>query len=389
MSKEKLVPKLRFSGFDDEWGEVKLGEIFDIKNGLNKGKEFFGKGIQILNYMDVNKHEFNTEKMIEGLVELTEDEIERFSVKPNDLFFTRTSETSDEIGLTSAYIGNEVNCVFSGFILRARPKIGLNSLFYAYYFRSPQQRNNIIKYSSITTRALISGANLSKMKIRLPQAEEQNNIAKFLQIIDKKIELLEKKHQYYQDFKKYLMQQIFAQKLRFDFHDDWEIKKLGEITQINTGKKDVKDKKDDGKYPFFVRSEKIERIDSYSFDGEAILIPGDGKIGEVYHYINGKFDYHQRVYKISDFHNDVFGKYIYYYLEKNFLRQAMKNTAKATVDSLRMDTLTKMPIELPSFEEQIKIANSLTFTDEKINLAKNDIDVVNKFKKALLQQMFV
>ena len=76
--------------------------------------------------MDVNKHEFNTEKMIEGLVELTEDEIERFSVKPNDLFFTRTSETSDEIGLTSAYIGNEVNCVFSGFILRARPKIGLN-----------------------------------------------------------------------------------------------------------------------------------------------------------------------------------------------------------------------------------------------------------------------
>ena len=78
-----------------------------------------------------------------------------------------------------------------------------------------------------------------------------------------------------------------------------------------------------------------------------------------------------------------------HYLEKNFLRQAMKNTAKATVDSLRMDTLTKMPIELPSFEEQIKIANSLTFTDEKINLAKNNIDVANKFKKGLLQQMFI
>jgi len=58
MVDEKLVPKLRFTGFDDKWGEVKLGEIFDIKNGLNKGKEFFGKGIQILNYMDVNKHEF-------------------------------------------------------------------------------------------------------------------------------------------------------------------------------------------------------------------------------------------------------------------------------------------------------------------------------------------
>jgi type I restriction enzyme S subunit len=73
----------------------------------------------------------------------------------------------------------------------------------------------------------------------------------------------------------------------------------------------------------------------------------------------------------------------------SLFKTSHENTAKATVDSLRMDTLTKMPIELPSFEEQIKIANSLTFTDEKINLAKNNIDVANKFKKGLLQQMFI
>ena len=151
----------------------------------------------------------------------------------------------------------------------------------------------------------------------------------------------------------------------------------------------VKDKKDDGKYLFFVRSEKVERIDSYSFDGEAILIPGDGKIGEVYHYINGKFDFHQRVYKISDFKIDIHGKYIYYYLEKNFLKQAMKNTAKATVDSLRLDTLTKMPIEVPSLEEQIKIANTLSIADEKISLIENDVNIMKDFKKGLLQQMFV
>ena len=268
--------------------------------------------------------------------------------------------------------------------------IKINNGFLNQYINTEIYQKEFLKRSLLlAVPQKINLKDLNETIIKYPSKNEQEKISKFFNAIDKKIELLEKKHNYYQNFKKYLMQQIFAHKLRFDFHDDWEIKKLGEITQINTGKKDVKDKKDDGKYPFFVRSEKIERIDSYSFDGEAILIPGDGKIGEVYHYINGKFDYHQRVYKISDFHNDVFGKYIYYYLEKNFLRQAMKNTAKATVDSLRMDTLTKMPIELPSFEEQIKIANSLTFTDEKINLAKNDIDVVNKFKKALLQQMFV
>ena len=161
--------------------------------------------------MDVNKYEFNTENTIEGLVDLTDEEIERYSVKPNDLFFTRTSETSDEIGLTSAYIGNPIKCVFSGFLLRARPKIDLNSLFIAYYLRTQKQRNNIIKFSSITTRALISRGNLSKMKINIPTLEEQNKITDLFVILDKKINLLEKKYHEYQDFKQYMMQQIFTQ----------------------------------------------------------------------------------------------------------------------------------------------------------------------------------
>lgn len=165
--------------------------------------------------MDVNKYELNTENTIKGLVELTDDEIERYSVKPNDLFFTRTSETSEEIGLTSAYMGNTIKCVFSGFLLRARPKIDLNSLFFAYYLRSPRQRNNIIKFSSITTRALISGGNLSKMKIKYPSIEEQNKIANLFLILDKKVELLERKYREYQCFKKYLMQKLFAQELQF------------------------------------------------------------------------------------------------------------------------------------------------------------------------------
>lgn len=214
MSEEKLVPKLRFNGFNENWNEDKFENIFDIKNGLNKGKDYFGKGIQILNYMDVNNYELNTENTIKGLVELNDEEIKRYSVKPNDLFFTRTSETSEEIGLTSAYVGKEIKCVFSGFLLRARPKMDVNSLFFAYYFRSPKQRNNIIKFSSITTRALISGGNLSKMKIKFPNIGEQNKITKLFLILNKKIQLLEKKYQYYQDFKKYLMQQIFTQKLR-------------------------------------------------------------------------------------------------------------------------------------------------------------------------------
>ena len=410
MSKEKLVPKLRFSGFDDEWGEVKLGEIFDIKNGLNKGKEFFGKGIQILNYMDVNKHEFNTEKMIEGLVELTEDEIERFSVKPNDLFFTRTSETSDEIGLTSAYIGNEVNCVFSGFILRARPKIGLNSLFYAYYFRSPQQRNNIIKYSSITTRALISGANLSKMKIRLPQAEEQNNIAKFLQIIDKKIELLEKKHQYYQDFKKYLMQQIFAQKLRFaDYNDAWKevtLKDIGTfyrghsynstnvvdngllVLRSNNIQNNVLDFSEDGLQ--FVDKECKKELELQKNDIVICMSNGTRSlVGKSAEY-TGNYANKLTVGAFCSIFRTKNKLAKYLFQTENYKKNLYLILAGTNINNLKNTDLEKFKFNIPVNESEInKIHDLFTSIDNKIESNQKQLQEIIVFKKGLLQQMFV
>lgn len=91
--------------------------------------------------------------------------------------------------------------------------------------------------------------------------------------------------------------------LRFPgFEEEWEVKKLGEISEIKTGSKDTQNKVEDGLYPFFVRSNSVERINTYSFDGEAILTSGDGVgVGKNIHYINGKFDFHQRVYSIRNF----------------------------------------------------------------------------------------
>ena len=89
----------------------------------------------------------------------------------------------------------------------------------------------------------------------------------------------------------------------------WEIKRLRFLCSVKTGEKDTIDKIDSGEYPFFVRSQTIERIDTYSFDEEAVLTAGDGVgVGKVFHYIDGKFDYHQRVYKFSHF-KEVLGKF--------------------------------------------------------------------------------
>ncbi len=207
------------------------------------------------------------------------------------------------------------------------------------------------------------------------------------EVIDKFIKLNLQINSLDEHIKKYSLE-LLLPKNNIPSPSNWITLKLGDISSISTGNKDLKDNKSDGKYPFFVRSKEIKRIDTYSYDGEAILIPGDGKIGEIYHYIIGKFDYHQRVYKISDFDKNILGKYVFYYMQQHFLREAKINSAKATVDSLRLSTIKNMKIKVPEYEKQIKITQYLESIDKKIELTNKEIKLLKKYKKGLLQQMF-
>lgn len=132
----------------------------------------------------------------------------------------------------------------------------------------------------------------------------------------------------------------------------WEVQRLRYLASIKTGDRDTVDRQDDGKYPFFVRSQTVERIDSWSFDGEAVLTAGDGVgVGKVFHYVNGKFDYHQRVYRFSDFRS-VTGKYFFRYFKAMLRFEVLQGTAKSTVDSLRLPMLKDFPVLVPPLAEQ-------------------------------------
>ena len=151
----------------------------------------------------------------------------------------------------------------------------------------------------------------------------------------------------------------------------WEEVSVKDLMKIETGSRNTEDKIDDGKYPFFVRSQTVEHIDSFHYDCEAVLTAGDGVgTGKVFHYINGKFDAHQRVYVMSQF-KDVLGKYFYYWFSKNFFAEVAKYTAKSSVDSVRRQMIAGMVIPLPSIEEQQKIVGILSDIDTLItNLQK-------------------
>jgi type I restriction enzyme S subunit len=169
---------------------------------------------------------------------------------------------------------------------------------------------------------------------------------------------------------------------------DWDVQPISRIAKITTGSKNTQDKVDTGLYPFFVRSQVIERINSYSYDGEAILTAGDGVgTGKVFHYINGKFDIHQRVYKISDFSNDINGYYFYLYFSNNFYNRIMQMTAKSSIDSVRMEMIADMQIPLPGKPEQISIATALSDIDVLIQKTESLIEKKKVIKQGTMQEL--
>lgn len=224
--------------------------------------------------------------------------------------------------------------------------------------------------------------------------EEQEKIGDFFSKLDRQIELEEEKLELLEQQKRGYMQKIFSQELRFkeesgDDYAAWKETTIKEIAEIKTGSKDTKDAREDGNYNFYVRSPIIHKINSYSYDGEAILTVGDGVgVGKVFHYVNGKFDYHQRVYKISDFKN-YYGLLLYYYFSKNFLKEARKYNAKTSVDSVRKDMIANMKVPMPIMEEQQKIGMFLKKLESRIDYQNSKINLLKQRKRGFLQKMFV
>ena len=170
--------------------------------------------------------------------------------------------------------------------------------------------------------------------------------------------------------------------------DDWEVDSIVNLAMITTGDKNTQDKIENGTYPFFVRSSTVEHINSFTFDGEAVLTAGDGVgTGKIFHYINGKFDFHQRVYMISNFGVCLDGYYFYLYFSNNFYPRIMQMTAKSSVDSVRREMIANMLIPVPPSEEQRAIAAVLSDVDAL--LAKLDHLITKKrdFKQATMQQL--
>lgn len=206
---------MKDSGYDfigmipASWKICKLRHIGTPQNGISKGGEFFGTGFPFVSYGDIYKN-FTLPETVDGLVNTTETERKQYSVECGDIFFTRTSETIEEVGFSCVCEKTIPDATFAGFVIRVRPfNDKLLTGFAKYYFRSSHHRFYLVKEMNLVTRASLSQGLLKSMPVLVPPKTEQQEISDYLDHkcsqIDKLIDLKQQKIEKLQQYKKSLI----------------------------------------------------------------------------------------------------------------------------------------------------------------------------------------
>ncbi|MFN8323967.1 MAG: restriction endonuclease subunit S [Chitinophagales bacterium] len=408
MAKKKRAKSVYNTSIPTDWEVVELGKLFDFKNGLNKEKEAFGEGTPIVNYNDVYKNNCIESAKLKGKVTLSKSEIQRYDVKKGDVFFTRTSETIEEIGMSSVVIDDPCDTVFSGFILRARPTSKKLDLFYTKYcFSTFQVRKEIIRKSTYTTRALTNGTYLSEVLLLLPPVNEQKAIARLLGFLDTAINkssslIAEKELQ-----KKWLMQNLLTAKKRLKgFMGEWEETTLGNLFDRVTRKNTI------GNTTVVTISAQRGFVRQTDFFNKPIA----SEITDNYFLVErGEFCYNKSysngypwgaTKRLKDFDKAVvttlyicFGlknsqknssDYFEQYFDANLLDKGLMKIAHEGGRAHGLLNVTpsdffSLKITVPNNEEQIAIAKVLQAADKEIQLLKSKTEKLRAKKKGLMQ----
>ena len=279
------------------------------------------------------------------------------------------------------------------------PKQRINNGYFAALFKNINMINEFRKNSQGMTSDTwnLNYPQIKTIKIRIPSIYEQEKISEMLGILEMRIASQVQLIDNLKKYKRGALSALFPKKgeitpqYRFaGFTEPWKQRKAKDLCSISTGKSNTQDRVNDGIYPFYVRSPIVEHSNRYLFDEEAVLTVGDGVgTGKVFHYVNGKYDLHQRVYRMFDFSEEITAKYFYYYFSNHFYERVMAMTAKTSVDSVRYEMIADMDIVLPKVKEQMAISACFDRLDNLITLHQHKYDTLLFLKNAILQQMFI
>lgn len=337
-----------------EWVEKKSSELYVSSSGLSKSSDQFGYGYPFLSYKDVFNNYYAPDKL-STLVNSTEKDRMKCSVKQGDVFLTRTSETTDELGMSCVALHDYVNATFNGFTKRLRPLTDeIEPKYAAYYFRSPYFRSQCISLASLITRASLNDGMIRRLKIRYPlNRKVQEKIGEILYTYDTLIENNTKRIRLLEKMAENLYKEWFV-RFRFPGHENvekenglpkgWKYVNFSNLSPILTGKKDANYASQNGKYKFFTCSKNDLVADNYSFDCFAIILAGNGDLNVKLY--DGQFEAYQRTYVLSPY--DVEHIYVSYYTIQSELDRLLVGAAGAVIKFLTKGMIEKIKVLLPT-----------------------------------------
>ena len=390
---EKLVPKLRFSGFTDEWNEVTLNDVATFSKGKGISKnDISNYGIECVRYGELYTKYNEMIYNIESKTDLNKNEL-KLSEK-NDILIPCSGETAIDLATASCIqkdqvaIGGDITVI----------KTNQYAPFITYYLN--QKKTEIAKYAQGVSIVHLYPKDFKVMNIRIPSINEQKMIIGLLEEITKKEQLLESKYQQYQEYKKYLMQQIFTQKLRFNKNCQYKTKKVKDflVESKIEGSDDI-----NKRLTVKLNLKGITIRESKTIEIEGATKQFIRKSGQ---FIYGKQNLHKGAFGIVpkeldgyltssdipsfDFKGEIEPKWFYYYFSRKSFYEKLENLSTGTGSKrISPKEFLNIKIIVPEIGEQQRSVCLLAKIDEKINQIGDQIIQINKFKKSLLQQMFV
>ncbi|WP_044415165.1 restriction endonuclease subunit S [Halarcobacter anaerophilus] len=422
MNNEKLrVPKLRFKEFSGEWEEKCFGDIYNFlqTNSFSRALLNYENGdVKNVHYGDIHtkfKSNFyiqdETVPYINQYIDLSKIKEENYC-KEKDLVIADASEDYKDIGKAIELIDLNNEKLLAGlhtYIARDdKDKMALG--FSGYFMQTHSVRVQMMKMATGISVLGISKGNLNKLELIIPQKQEQEKIASFLSSIDKKINQLSKKDKLLQNYKKAMMQKIFSQKLRFKKEDGsdypkWEEKKLEKFLILTL--REVSKPKNNylaigvrshckgtfqkpNSEPEKIALDRLYQVKendlivsiTFAWESAIAIVKKEDENGLVSHRFP-TYTFDETIMNVNFFRYVIVQKEFRFMLELISPGGAGRNRVMSKKDFLKLN------INLPSLEEQTKIANFLSSLDTKISQNRKALEETQKFKKALLQKMFV
>ena len=420
MAEKQNIPEIRFEGFTDPWEQRKLGNCGTTYSGLSgKTKEDFGHGnARFVPYTNVYDSPLTDTKRLEAV----EIDPSQNKVAYGDVFFTVSSETPDEVGMSSVWLSDQEDVYLNSFCFGYRQDSTFDPHYLAYMLRSSSMRSNLTLLAQGISRFNISKSKVMELSVPVPSAVEQKQIGQYFAELDNLITLHQRKYDKLCTVKKSMLDKMFPKpgetepEIRFEgFTDPWEQRKLGEVASIKTGPfgsmLHAEDYVDNGT-PIvttehfksgFLPDEKAglpqlsesdrARLEQYSVIEGDILFSRVGSVD-----VNAQVTAAQsgwlfsgRVLRARPAASVIRPNYLHYELSTDDVKRSVINRAVGgTMASINTEILEDIEIIFPrSAREQSEIGGFLGNLDSLITLHQRKLELLENMKKSLLDKMFV